>query len=231
MLRDNIKILFEDEYFLVIDKPSGLVVNKSETQKDPTNTLEDFLKDRLPEGLALDRSGIVHRLDKETSGVILAAKSEETMLSLQALFKSREVKKEYAVVVIGEVKDDSFKIDAPIGRNPNKRTKYSVINGGKAAITDFDKVKQFEVEGAQYTYLIAHPLTGRTHQIRVHLAAYGHPVAADNLYSGVNNFERDIHIFGRLMLHAKNIRFTHPVTGMAMDFDAPLPQEFQNYLL
>jgi 23S rRNA pseudouridine1911/1915/1917 synthase len=230
MLRDEIKIIFEDEYFLAINKPSGLVVNKSETQKDSTNTLEGFLEERLPEGLVLDRAGIVHRLDKETSGVILAAKSEEVMLSLQALFKSREIKKEYVACAIGEIKDEKFKIDAPIGRNPNKRTKYSVISGGKAAITDFEKIKEVVIEEQTYTFLDIKPLTGRTHQIRVHLAAYNHPVACDNLYSGSSNFERDLLIFGRLMLHAKKIEFTHPVTGMTMSLQAELPQEFSKYL-
>ncbi len=230
MHRDQIKIIFEDDYFMAIDKPSGLVVNKSDTQKDSSNTLEGFLEERLPEGLVLDRAGIVHRLDKETSGVILAAKSQDVMLSLQALFKSRVVKKEYIACAIGALKEDRFKIDAPIGRNPNKRTRYSVINGGKPAISDFEKIKEIVVADQAYTFLTVKPHTGRTHQIRVHLAAYNHPVACDNLYSGEVSFERDIKIFGRLMLHAKKIEFTHPVTGKGMSLEAVLPPEFAEYL-
>jgi len=225
----NIPVLFEDAYLLVLDKPTGLIVDNTESRNEAIKTVENYLIEyRAKSGLTapIDRSGIVHRLDKETSGVLLVAKDSDTLVALQDQFRGRLIDKEYKAVVSGEITQNSFSVDAPIGRNPRSKIKYCVIAGGRAAVTDFEKVKSVVIEDYPYTLLKVVPHTGRTHQIRVHLLAFGTPVAGDDIYQNIKAFTRDRKLFGRMMLHAEKIAFTHPKTGAKLSFEAKLPVVF-----
>ena len=223
------KVIFEDDDILVVDKPVGLVVNSSDTTT--SETLQDIVRAEGPDYIEDDsefqsRSGIVHRLDKDTSGVIVIAKNEAAFLKIQAQFKERTVEKEYMALVLGKVEDSLIEVDAPIGRNPRNRLKFAVVDGGKEAFTKFTKVKELTVLDEVLTLLTAFPKTGRTHQIRVHLAALGYPVAGDILYSTRSQYEKWNPHFNRLMLHSCKISFTHPTTGDRVCYEAPLPPEF-----
>jgi 23S rRNA pseudouridine1911/1915/1917 synthase len=231
---DQIKVVFENEDFLVIEKPCGVVVNRSETQSDPT--LQDFIEAQflLNRELEVDsefnsRSGIVHRLDKDTSGILLVAKHPKSFYELQDKFKSREVEKKYLCVVLGEISEERFEIDAPISRNPNNRFKYAVVRDGKEAQTYFEKIKTLTEGNYKLTSLLVFPRTGRTHQIRVHLAAYGTPVAIDPIYMSQKDKEL-FEILGiqRLMLHAKSLKFEY--NGEEYFFESETPKEFEKYL-
>lgn len=233
----EIKILYEDDFLFVFDKPFGLTVNKSETLKEGEICLEDYLEElREEKGLTeeIERNGIVHRLDKETSGVIVVAKDSETLELLQNEFKERHVKKTYTVIVNGEFKDEYVSVDAPLARNPKNKFKYAVVVGGKQAYTEFKKIKVIKIQDEEnggeekiFTLLEAYPLTGRTHQIRVHLLALGYPIVSDNLYLNERTYLENRKHFKRLMLHASKIEFTHPRTGELFVLEAPLPEEFK----
>ncbi len=238
----DIKIIFENDDFLVIDKPYGLVVNRSESQKD--KTLQDWLEERydfksLPvtlqnnseyENEFLSRSGIVHRLDKETSGVLLCAKNEKSFVFFQNKFKSREVSKKYIAITYGKVLDDRFEIDAPIKRDPRNRFKYAVVRDGKEAQTFFEKVKDFEIDDKKFSIIYCFPRTGRTHQIRVHLAANMTPVVSDLIYSTKSELEISQNLgFNRLMLHSYELKF-QGLNNEDYTFSSEPPEDFQKYL-
>jgi len=241
-MKPEIKIIFENEDFLVIDKPYGLVVNRSESQKD--KTLQDWLEERYDftntstivqndsgyENEFLSRSGIVHRLDKETSGVLLCAKNERSFIFFQNKFKTREVSKKYIAITYGKVLDDRFEIDAPIKRDPRNRFKYAVVRDGKEAQTFFEKVKDFEIEDKKFSVIYCYPRTGRTHQIRVHLAANMTPVVSDLIYSTKSELEISQNLgFNRLMLHSYELKFSG-LNNEDYTFSSEPPEDFQKYL-
>lgn len=231
---DKLNIIFENEDFLIINKPVGLVVNRSETQS--SKTLQDFLEEQVIDKSALKedtefhlRSGIVHRLDKDTSGLLLVAKNPNSFEALQEKFRSREVEKKYLCLVLGSVKDERFEIDAPISRNPGNRFKYAVVRDGKEAQTYFEKNSEHEVAGYLLTSLYAFPRTGRTHQIRVHLAANGTPVVIDPIYMSLREQELAEELgINRLMLHAKSLKFDY--NGKEYFFESDTPEEFKKFL-
>lgn len=231
MAKEKIHTIFEDEHILVLNKPSRMVVNVSNTATK--DTLQQFLEKKLSVELAkadkgsefYKRSGLVHRLDKETSGVILSAKDEDTFKTLQAQFKSRGVQKEYVALVLGQIEQEKIEINAPIARNPNKKTSFAVVSEGKSATTRVEKIKDLSIDSMQMTLIKAFPKTGRTHQIRVHLAAMNHPIVGDDLYAGRKRSVITRSRFGRLMLHAHKITFKHPNSGETVTFEATLPSE------
>lgn len=236
----NIAKIYEDEYILALDKPSGIAVNRSDTMKDPT--IQDYLENEL--GMKIDpiveetetedeypsefssRTGIVHRLDKDTSGVLLIAKTEEVFKDLIRQFKERETKKEYIALVHGKVAYELFEIDAPIKRNPTSPMKMGIVADGKEAFTSFERLKVITIGEKKYTLLRAIPKTGRTHQIRVHLTAADHTIAHDPIYCTQKVFEEDTQEFSRLMLHAQRLFCVHPVTNEELVLESPLPIEF-----
>lgn len=227
-----INVLYEDEYIAVIDKPAGMTVHPGAGAAG--GTLVNALLYRL-DGLSgvggKVRPGIVHRLDKNTSGVIVVAKDDASHNFLAAQFKSRSVEKRYLAIVEGTMKTDSGSISSRIGRHPTDRKKMSSkAPSGRESLTLW-KVRK-KLKGA--TLVEARPRTGRTHQIRVHLAEAGHPLLADEVYGGKGRKPPVISaagdIIGRHALHAWKLAFTHPRTGERMEFTSPMPEDMKNAL-
>lgn len=222
----GIKIIYEDADILVLDKPAGITVNKSETTKG--DTLQDWLDKNFK--IDVDRSGIVHRIDKETSGILVIAKNLQSFENLQKQFKERTVKKTYIALVHGKVLGDG-EIKVPVGRLPWNRKRFGVLAGGREAVTKF-KVQslKFKVNNEPMTLLELYPETGRTHQIRVHMKYLNHPIFGDELYAGRKTARNDRKILPRVFLHASKIVFMHPRTGERMEFFSELPNELQNLI-
>jgi len=219
-----LEVIYEDPDLAVLDKPSGLLVHPGAGRR--SGTLVNALLHRYPEVSALgpeDRVGIVHRLDRATSGVIVVARSSLAYDELKRQFKSREIKKIYTALVSGRMARPEGTIDWPIGRHTHHGRKYSIVTRKpRVAITDYTVLKEFP----GYSLLEVRPHTGRTHQIRVHLSAAGHPVAGDRTYGG----RKPGREFPRLFLHARRLGFRHPSTGEWMEFEAPLPKELEKIL-
>ncbi len=219
-----LSIVYEDQDLLVVNKPAGLVVHPSHGH--PTGTLVNAVLAHCPDLLGVGgevRPGIVHRLDKDTSGLLLVAKNDLAFRHLQRQFKDREVHKVYLALVEGLLPLPRGIIDAPVGRDPRDRKRMAVTaRGGREARTQYRVLEYFE----QHSLVEAEPVTGRTHQIRVHLASLGHPVVGDSLYG----FRRQRWLIGRHFLHAARISFTLPSSGQSVHFSAPLPPELDAVL-
>jgi 23S rRNA pseudouridine1911/1915/1917 synthase len=227
-------ILYEDEDVVVIDKPPGLVVHPSAGHPDQTlvNALLFHVKDLSGIGGEL-RPGIVHRLDKDTSGVMLIAKHDAAHRKLTARWNSDFVRKEYVAVVYGTPTRDRGTIEAPIGRDPRDRKRMAVVTDGRAAITDYEVSARL-----RHASLVRCRLrTGRTHQIRVHMKHLGHPIIGDPVYSGPQwrgipdkKLQRAIAAFPRQALHAAKLTFAHPATDKMVTVEAPLPADLRELL-
>ena len=273
----NIKIIYEDDYLLVIDKPSGMTVNRSDTTKEE-ETVQDWAerylkipnpKSQIPNKLqnlndksklgfdALNleftsRAGIVHRLDKETSGILLVAKTPEIFADLQRQFKERKVEKTYIALVHGKVVPEEGEVNVPVGRLSFNRKRFGVVAGGREAVTKYKALRYLEVRNGRwdtesltsknrdikksnsrtsyFTLLELYPKTGRTHQIRVHLKYISHPIFADPLYAGRKVGRDDRKSLNRLFLHAAEISFCHPFTNKLISLRSPLPKDLNNFL-
>ncbi len=212
-------VIFEDDTLIVIDKPVGLVVHPGAGCAQ--GTLQNALLHHAPELAPLARSGIVHRLDKDTSGVLVVARTELARLSLIGQLKTREMGREYEALVIGGPPTKGV-VDAPIGRDVRHRTRMSVRDDGRPARSDFTVVERL---GA-YSLLKIKLHSGRTHQIRVHMAHLGFPLVGDETYGG----GRARHILARQALHARRLSLRHPKTGELMTFEAPRPADFAQAL-
>lgn len=229
-------ILYEDDHLLVINKPAGMVVHPAPGHT--SGTLVNALLARFPAWAELDwweseedeeeaggdypRPGIVHRLDKDTSGLLIVAKSAGARGALQAQFQARQVEKVYLALVHGVPSSPAGRIDAPIGRDPRQRKRMAVTADGRPAVTAYRVLEPL----GEYALLEVMPKTGRTHQIRVHLAFIGHPVVGDEVYGR----RRSRLACPRQFLHAARLSFRHPVTGRPMEFAAPLPPDLQAVL-
>lgn len=213
-----LEILYEDDDLAVVVKPCGMVVHPAAGNEDGTlvNALLFHLKNLSGIGGAL-RPGIVHRLDKDTSGLLLVAKNDAAHAALSDALKARTIHKTYRAVARGAFKEPTGVVEAPIGRSPKDRKKMAIVPDGRYARTEYRVLEP--LRGA--TLVDVNLITGRTHQIRVHFASIGHPLLGDPLYGGKNQPP-----VGRLMLHARRIEFTHPTTGQPMVFEAPEPPEF-----
>ncbi|MBQ8080913.1 MAG: RluA family pseudouridine synthase [Clostridia bacterium] len=214
-----IEILYEDEYLAAVNKPAGLVVHPAAGNEDGTlvnallyhlNSLSGIGGERRP--------GIVHRLDKDTSGLLLVAKDDATHLALSEMLAERRIEKHYRAIVLGRMKDETGYIDAPIGRSQQDRKKMAIRADGRPSQTEWRVLKA--LDHGVTSYLDVHIITGRTHQIRVHMASIGHPVLGDPIY-GFQHMPPA----KRLMLHSYSIRFIHPATGREMTLTAPCPFE------
>lgn len=231
-------ILYEDQDLLVIDKPSGMVVNRAESVKG--KTVEEWAEGKGITGTTSTtgtdferRRGIVHRLDKETSGVLIITKTLEAFTELQRQFKAREVEKTYIALVHGKVAPAEGVIREPVGRLPWHRERFGVLSGGREAETGYKTIMpnaKCQMSNEVFTLLELSPKTGRTHQLRVHLKSINHPVVGDSLYAGRKTARRDREWCPRLFLHAKKIIFKHPTTGQTVPAEAPIPKELERVI-
>jgi 23S rRNA pseudouridine1911/1915/1917 synthase len=229
------KIIFEDDNILVLDKPAGITVNKSETTIHE-ETVQDWVENNFKFEIGQEqsdfqsRAGIVHRLDKETSGILLVAKDEDSFREMQRQFKEREVKKTYTALAHGKMPLGEGEVRVPVGRLPWNRKRFGVLAGGKDAVTKYVVIKSGELllgKGIKepFSLLTLFPETGRTHQIRVHLKYINHPIFADYIYAGRKTSRDDRKILSRVFLHASRISFSHPRTGERLSFESPLPED------
>lgn len=217
-------VVHEDEHLLVVDKPAGMVVHPA--PGNWTGTLVNALVGRggeLAAGGGSDRAGIVHRLDKETSGLLIVAKTDLAHRRLSAAIAARRITREYAAMAWGHFDVDTVTVDQPIARNPRDRKRMAIVNTGKAARTDFFRLARF----SSGDLLRAHLHSGRTHQIRVHLGSVGHPVMGDDVYGGGGGRRLAGLPQKRHFLHAAWLRFHHPVTGDVLDLRSPLPDDLR----
>lgn len=222
------QVIFEDEEILVLEKPAGMVVNRVESTKG--ETVADWVEDKLKIKIEkfkdfYERSGVVHRLDKETSGLLLVAKTPSAFLELQRQFKERVVKKRYLALVHGKVEPSEGEIKAPVGRLPWNREKFGVLPGGREATTKYKVIKLYTINSTPYTLLELSPETGRTHQIRIHLKYLGYPIVGDSFYAGRKTARQDRIWCPRLFLHAAYLGFYRPTTQKWLEFKSELPED------
>lgn len=225
------KLVFEDSSLFVFSKPSGWITNEAETTTTQP-VLQTYIKENFNyslKGNVLMRNGIVHRLDKETSGLILVAKNEESFISLTSQFKERQIEKKYVALAHGFT-EDSGEIKETVGRLPWRRDRFGILPGGRESQTYFKLIKQFENDQDKYSLLELTPKTGRTHQIRIHLKHIGHPIVGDTFYAGRKTSKKDRVWCPRLFLHASFISFYHPDSGTKVSFVDELPQDLNNIL-
>ena len=235
----KIKILYEDSNILAIDKPSGISVHSDGRSKEKTiadwvlknypkmkNVGENEIYENKNIKTEIKKPGIVHRLDKETSGVMLLAKNEKAYQFLKSQFQERVVKKTYVAIVSGDMKNDRGVINKPIGRSPKDFRRYLAGRGARGemrdAVTQYRVLKRLDINSTKYTYLEIHPKTGRTHQIRVHMKYLNHPVVCDSLYNPDNPTPKGI---TRMALHAKSIEFRN-LKGEIIRVESSVPKEF-----
>lgn len=224
-------VLYEDDQMAAVNKPAGMVVHPSLGHS--SGTLVNAVLGRWPQTAEvgeLGRAGIVHRLDKDTSGVILIAKTKSARRKLLAQFKARKIEKRYLALVHGVPATPTGEIDAPIGRDPRQRNKMAIVRGGRESMTRYNVLQKFD----DLTYLELFPKTGRTHQLRVHLSFIKHPVAGDSVY-GFRKDGRKSSLRGRLhlmrhFLHAESLTLIAPATGESVTIHAPLPPDLQAVL-
>ena len=219
-----IEIIYEDSDIIVVNKPKGMVVHPANGNPDGTlvNAIMAICKDSLSGIGGEIRPGIVHRIDKDTSGLLIVAKNDNAHVKMSEQIKNHEVKKTYIALVRGVFKENEATIDMPIGRSPSDRKKMAVNKNGKNAITHIKVLKRFD----KYTLLRVNIETGRTHQIRVHLSHIGYPIVGDYTYSnGKNEFD----VIGQC-LHAQKLEFKHPITQKDMCLEAELPQYFKDII-
>ena len=220
-------IVFEDEHLLVVDKPAGMVVHPA--PGNWSGTLVNALKGRggdLSSGSGEDREGIVHRLDKETSGLLLVAKTDRAHRILGGALAQRKIVRRYAALSWGHLTEDRVTVDSPLARDPRNRKRMAVVSSGRAARTDFVRLARFDA----CDLLRAHLHTGRTHQIRVHLASIGHPVVGDDAYGGGGGRKLVGLPPQRHFLHAAWLSFRHPATGEVVALRSPLPEDLRRSL-
>lgn len=231
-------ILFEDADLMVINKPPGFVVNraesvKGETVQDWAEKKEERAKEKgesEEEKAFVERAGIVHRIDKETSGCLVIAKNPAAFIELQRQFKDREIKKTYLAIAHGTLVPPEGEIRVPVGRLPWNRERFGVVPGGKDAVTRYSLVSRItyhvsQKQDAVLSLVELYPETGRTHQIRVHLKYINHPIVGDYLYAGRKTARDDREWAPRVMLHAWKISLQHPVLHTLLAIEAPIPQD------
>lgn len=226
----ELDVVYEDEDIIVVNKPSGMVVHPAPGNENKTlvNALLYHCKGTLSGINGVIRPGIVHRIDKDTSGLLVVAKNDEAHVFLSSLLKEHGIKRVYHAIVTGHLKENEGTIDAPIARHPTNRKKMAVVAGGREAITHYKTIEEF----SGFTYAKMELETGRTHQIRVHMSHIGHPIMGDTVYGGGKTPFEKAHkpLIDGQMLHAKELSFPHPRTKEIVRFECPLPENFEKIL-
>lgn len=223
------KIIFEDENLLVLDKPAGWITNSAGTTQDQP-VVQDWIAKNFNFATAKStemRSGIVHRLDKETSGILLVAKTKEAFKNLQKQFKERKIAKTYIALAHGKIEPEEGIINEPVGRLPWRKDRFGVLPGGREAQTDYKVIKYYEKDKEDYSLVELKPKTGRTHQIRIHLKYIGHPIVADEFYAGRKTARKDREWCPRLFLHANGIIFQNIKNDRGVSLEANLPADLK----
>lgn len=253
----NIRIIYQDDYFLVIDKPPGVVVNRGDSVHGETiqdwvenSSLIDFTQfatthdQVVRQGVAVDgisqiydpfkefinRSGIVHRIDKDTTGLLIIARSPDIFEKIKNLFKERLIHKKYIALVHGLLEAEVGNINAAVGRLPWNRERFGILPGGRPALTTFRVIDRITNILGKFSLLEVSPETGRTHQIRIHLKYISHPVVSDNFYAGRKVYRKDLIFCPRLFLHAAKLGFKHPVSGKDINILSKLPTDLEKVL-
>lgn len=221
-------VVYEDDALLVVNKPAGLVVHPGSGNWQ--GTMLNALLHHAPQLACIPRAGIVHRLDKDTSGLLVVAKTLTAQTDLVRQLQARSVKRDYLAVVQGLLADDG-KVDAPLGRHPSQRVKMAIVHNGKPAVTHYTVLEQFD----RHTLIRCSLETGRTHQIRVHMQSIGHPLAGDPVYGGKSLnlpplLSDAVKKLGRQALHAERLGLIHPVSGEAMEWRTELPEDMADLL-
>jgi len=241
MTNMKLPILYENDAFLAINKPPGIVVNRAESVKG--ETVQEWAEEKYHVSSItyqvseenkdfISRAGIVHRIDKETSGILLIAKTPDAFVELQRQFKERIVKKTYLAIVHGELKPDKGEIRAPVGRLPWNRERFGIVPGGKESMTKYTCIKCL-VSGVTHekiSLVELHPETGRTHQIRVHMKYINHPIIGDYLYAGRKTSRNDRKWAPRVMLHAWKLVCLDPAASVPIEIVAPIPDDMSSIL-
>lgn len=222
-----LSVVFEDEHIVVVDKAAGMVVHPA--PGNWTGTLVNALMGRgepLAEGGGPERAGLIHRLDKDTSGLLVVAKTEAAHKGLHAAMAARRISRRYVAMSWGHLKSETLSVDTPIARDPRDRTRMAIVQTGRAARTDFVRLARFD----SVDLLRAQLHTGRTHQIRVHLMSVGHPVVGDDTYGGGGGRRLAVLPPKRHFLHAAWLKFRHPLSGEVLDMRSPLPDDLKRSL-
>ena len=229
---DKPNIIFEDKYIFILDKPSGWIVNSAVTTKEQP-VIQDWLRDNFLFEISKDndlRSGIVHRLDKETSGLLIVAKTEVAFRELQRQFKEREVSKTYKTLVHGKLSFKEGTVEVPVGRLPWRRDRFGIVAGGRDSKTDYRLINLFKKDNDYFSLVECFPKTGRTHQIRIHMKHINHPIVGDSFYAGRKTARNDREWCPRLFLHAEKISFLHPIFAKRVEFKSDLPNDLNKVL-
>jgi len=233
----DIPILFEDDAMIAINKPPGIVVNNAESVKG--ETVQDWMAAHFALDTSLkteetkdffDREGIVHRIDKETSGILLIAKTPEAFAELQRQFKERLIHKTYLAIAHGKLVPDTGEINAPVGRLPWNRERFGIVPGGKESVTRYKVQETWDRGNDKFSLIELYPQSGRTHQIRVHLKYINHPIVGDYLYAGRKTARDDRTWAPRVMLHAWKLTCIHPVTQHELAIEAPIPDDMNGII-
>ncbi len=221
-------ILYEDDDVIVVNKPKGMVVHPSAGHYTDTlvNALMFHCKDSLSGINGYLRPGIVHRIDKDTTGSVIACKNDEAHKIISEQFKAHSIDRVYKAICLGNLKDDEGFVDAPIGRNKNDRKKMGIVPDGKRAVTHYKVLERF----GDYTYIECRLETGRTHQIRVHMSSIGHPLLGDDVYGNASSALNKRFKLNGQTLHAEVLGFVHPSTGETIETRAPFPEYFSHLL-
>lgn len=236
-MKNKLTIVYENDDYFIVDKEAGITVNRSDTTTGEI-TLQDLIEkegkiDKNDKDLDFrSRSGIVHRLDKETSGVLIVAKNSEAFKKLQAQFKERKVDKTYIALAHGEIKPPSGEINVPVGRLPWNRKRFGVLAGGRESVTHYETISLYQSPKSKEILSLVQlfPKTGRTHQIRVHLKHINHPIFADPLYGGRKVSRADRKILPRVFLHAQSISFIDPKTSQKVTYEVQLGGDLSDFL-
>lgn len=226
------KIIYQDDSLFVIDKPTGWITNEADTATTQP-VIQKWIRDNYDYPLKNSteyRDGIVHRLDKETSGILLVAKTKEAFEKLQSEFKNREVQKTYIALLHGKLDPEEGSIEAEVGRLPWRRDRFGVLSGGRKSKTEYKVIKFFPEERGGYTLAEFYPKTGRTHQIRIHARHIGHAIVSDEFYAGRKTARNDRKFCPRLFLHASKITFLHPESGREVSFESELPGDLKKVI-